>query len=536
VIALAGLTVTFAGLAIWAEFNRREAELQRQRAVASLQAATKTSNSLIYDPAMRFREQTGVPSALVKDILGHARSLQDDLAQSGQSSPELRHSQASALSEAALTLLSIGDPSGALDTANKSREILESLLTENSDDAAVRLDLGVVRQRIGDALVSAGDRDEALESYEKARELHAALVAADAGNDRAQQNLAADYSKIGDLFVENKPDEALVAYQNNLSIMKRLTEHDQRRADWWRDLGVAYERLGLVLAQQGKLNEALPAFQHRLDIAQALVNDGPGNTESLRNLSVASNKIGDILLAQAKPDDALNAYRRGMEIRKKSADMDPANMVWSRDLAISHNLIGTALTSVGKFDDAFAELAQGLSIERSLVAKDAGNVLWQRDLYTSEITIGRLLARQDKTDAALASFREGLAVAMLQARTNPGDAEWGRFVQFGAVNAGYLAHDFVLAREYPQALQAADLAIAATPDQIWLRGERAHALMFLDRTDEARDLYLKYRGTKSVREQKSWEGFILGNFADFRSAGLEKPLMNEIAARFAGDH
>ena len=82
--ALALLTLTFAGLAVWAEINRQEAERQRKNAVTSLNAATRTSNDLIYDLALRFRNQMGVPSALVRDILARAQKLQGELTASGQ--------------------------------------------------------------------------------------------------------------------------------------------------------------------------------------------------------------------------------------------------------------------------------------------------------------------------------------------------------------------------------------------------------------------------------------------------------------------
>jgi len=56
--------------------------------------------------------------------------------------------------------------------------------------------------------------------------------------------------------------------------------------------------------------------------------------------------------------------------------------------------------------------------------------------------------------------------------------------------------------------------------------------MFLDRSDEARALYLHYRGEKDVWEQESWEDFILGEFAQLRKARLTHPLMDEIEKRF----
>src|ERR1700730_8459225 len=44
--------------------------------------------------------------------------------------------------------------------------------------------------------------------------------------------------------------------------------------------------------------------------------------------------------------------------------------------------------------------------------------------------------------------------------------------------------------------------------------------MFLDRVDEARALYLKYRGQQKVSDDKSWGAVILGDFAEFQKAGL----------------
>ena len=56
--------------------------------------------------------------------------------------------------------------------------------------------------------------------------------------------------------------------------------------------------------------------------------------------------------------------------------------------------------------------------------------------------------------------------------------------------------------------------------------------MFLDRVVEARALYLQYRGTKKVQDEKSWETVILEDFAELRKAGLTHPLMDEIEITF----
>jgi hypothetical protein len=63
-------------------------------------------------------------------------------------------------------------------------------------------------------------------------------------------------------------------------------------------------------------------------------------------------------------------------------------------------------------------------------------------------------------------------------------------------------------------------------------GDRAHALMFLGRAEEARALYLKFRGARAGDE--SWDAMILRHFARLRQSGLTKPLMDEIEKQLAG--
>ena len=110
-------------LAVFAEISRREAQTQRERAEHTLTLATNTANSLVFGLAQKFRDVVGVPAATIKDILDQARQLQDQLLGSGESSPGLRQSQASALTETADTLLTLGDTQSALTAAKQAQEI-----------------------------------------------------------------------------------------------------------------------------------------------------------------------------------------------------------------------------------------------------------------------------------------------------------------------------------------------------------------------------------------------------------------------------
>ncbi len=535
VAALAVLTVTFAGLAVWADINRREAVRQRQYAEQALDAGIRTSNSLALDLAMRFRNRAGIQTALVKYLLDAALLLQDKLTSYGRITPELQRGQARALLEISLTLHTIGDNSGALAAADRARQIIEGLLAIKPVDPDWQLNLGVSYERAGDALVPQGKTADALAAYRKALAIVQGVVDGDLGNTGAQSLLATEYLKIGEVLFYQKGnyDEALAAYQMSLVIGQKLVDREQGNAEWLRGLAISYEGVGDVLLAQGKRDEALAAFQKRLAIAQELAGKDTGNTDFQQDLSVAYNKIGDVLLAAGKPEEALDAYQKGLAIRQKLADGDQRNAGWQRDVATSYYKIGGAMVVAGKLQEALAAFQKTVAITQKLAVGDPGNAQWQRDLFMSDTMIGAVLKDEGKLDAALNAYRDCLAIAVAQMKAHPGDAGWQGALRSSIGQIGLLSYRLVLAGKFASALQAAEQAITLAPDMIWLYSNRAHALMFLDRTDEARVLYLQYRGQKNVEEQKSWETVIVDDFAKLRKAGLSRPLMDEIEKQFA---
>ena len=54
---------------------------------------------------------------------------------------------------------------------------------------------------------------------------------------------------------------------------------------------MSYDRVGLVLVEQGNLPEALKSFHDGLAIRERLAQANPGNAGWQRDLSVSHNKI-----------------------------------------------------------------------------------------------------------------------------------------------------------------------------------------------------------------------------------------------------
>ena len=87
----------------------------------------------------------------------------------------------------------------------------------------------------------------------------------------------------------------------------------------------------------------------------------------------------------------------------------------------------------------------------------------------------------------------------------------------------------LFAREFDTALSALERAHALLPADLMIETNRAHALMFLGREEEARVLYLAHKGERlSQEDSRSWERATADDFAEFRKAGLAHPMMGEI--------
>jgi hypothetical protein len=90
-----------------------------------------------------------------------------------------------------------------------------------------------------------------------------------------------------------------------------------------------------------------------------------------------------------------------------------------------------------------------------------------------------------------------------------------------------LALGHLLNGNFDEARNTADCVISAVPNSPLLKIRRAPALMFLNRVDEARELYRKYRAQK-VDAERYGKDVIARDFAAMREAGLLHSLMDEI--------
>jgi tetratricopeptide (TPR) repeat protein len=208
-------------------------------------------------------------------------------------------------------------------------------------------------------------------------------------NATRQHQRAAMLNNLGNVLVaQGKLPEALDAYQQSLTIAKRLAEQDKSNPGWQRRLSVGYTKVGDVLVGQGRIQEALEAYEQDLAIAKRLADQDKSNPGWQRDLSVSYNNVGDVLGAEGKLPEALEAYQQSFKIDQTLAEQDKSNATWQRDLTVSYEKVANVLVAQGKLPQGLDAYQRSLKIDQTLAEQDKSNATWQPDLIVCLYRVG----------------------------------------------------------------------------------------------------------------------------------------------------
>jgi tetratricopeptide (TPR) repeat protein len=233
--------------------------------------------------------------------------------------------------------------------------------------------------------------------------------------------------------------------------------------------------------------------------------------------------------------EARKNYEAQLAIAEDLAELDSSDADKQRELSIAHQRVAFALAMQNDLAGSEKSYRQAFEIAERLAKSNPSNAEWQFDLALAYGSVGAVVGAQGKLEDALNAYREQIAVLTPLLKLDATNAEWRKNMDDTGSNIGDLAHRLVLAHDFAKALEAANDAIAIMPDTVWLYAAKAPALMGTGRTDEARALYLKYRGMAKVLGDRSWNDLVLADFDALSRAGFTVPLMDEIEKSFGAE-
>ena len=452
-----------------ATMNAQDAVTQRDIAAHTFSAATDTANALVFDLGHKFRS-SGVPAAVIEDILTEVRNLQDQLVAGGDASPELRVSQAAALNESAKTLLTLGRPDDALRAAQQASDIAERLVNAYPNHINYLRQLSIGAERLGDVFTAKKDLKQALSAYGRSRDSLDEVLRLDPSDVQSIHSLIGSLLKVGDVERQSgDKNSAIDAFQKGLKLSEQLVRSTNSN-EAKRDLSASLQKLGTSLFALGDNEAGLKAFEESLTLAENLVKGEPKNPEFQSLLQHNLQSAGSALaLAVGKTGGvqqqmALEYLSRSSELASDLHNRDRDNIEWRDDFSQSLAALGKFRLALNDLQGALAVLEKRRDLIQSLADATSRQELWDTYLF-----IGDVYYQMNQPDNALKTYQLGFNVAkelvdkypdsldiqrdLLDSFINIADAKWAEKDDSGAL------------AEYKESVQiAGDLALKFPAD------------------------------------------------------------------------
>ena len=437
----------------------------------------------------------------------------------------------------ARALQALGKLDDSLADFRTSLDLVTALSHADPQNTDRQEDTAYLYEHIADVQLAQNSDADGVASYRQALIIRAKLAAAAPDNASRQGALAYVNEKLAEeLLAEGSPAQALGNARDDVALRRELAAGQPANSDLQENLAYALRLLGDTLLAEGKAADATTDFRQSKAIRQKLADAEPANADRQSNLAFVDQHLADAVLADGNDAEALALSQQAVGIRQKLADAEPGDADQQSNLAYSVQRLAEALLANGKPDEAFAAYQQLLLIRQKLAASAPDNVERLQSVANANEHFGMALQAQGRSADAGARFRDAVAIRQEVATRVERDetaAKGGPGVATGE-KLGSLAWTELFVRDFEKSLAASRRAADLAPDLIWIRVNLAHALMFLNRTDEARQVYLEFRGKKTFKD-KIWEQSVLEDFSDLRKAGLTDPLMHEIEQTFAKD-
>ena len=301
-------------------------------------------------------------------------------------------------------------PARAL-VVKRALEYLDSLAKEASDDRALRRELAVAYQRVGDVqgnpfMQNLGDLKGAVASYGKAIALLEPAVAGPGTSDAERASLATAYLVGGGLRLnEGKPDEALAMAKKGLALRQALAAEAPGDAERHMDLSQAWQYVAFYAAPAGKRAEAAEALAAQAAILEEQRRLRPSDRAVRRSLGQNLYLRGESERSGGDSAAALARFREAERIEEELVAEDPKSVQFRRDLAYTQTETGNTELDLGNAPGALEEYRRALAAFEAMAKEDPKSTDPILGIAFSHHNSGEALERLGRRAEALAEYR-----------------------------------------------------------------------------------------------------------------------------------
>ena len=395
VAAAALLFLTLVGGIVATAWQAHRVEQQRVRAERRFDEVRRLAHSLMFEIHDSIQNLAGsTPTRRL--IVSRALEYLESLAQESGGSPALRRELAIAYEKIGEIQgnpysANLGDTDGALASYRKATAILENLNTSRGIDDT-RGELARCYRALGDVLEQKAELEEMLRQYRKSLAIFADLSAENPGDFLARRELARTWEALGDGLSRTTDAiaEPLDCYRKNLAIMQDLLAGNPADSALRRGTALALVKIGMTA--DSKDPAAAASLVQAIDILQDLSAAQPENARARREYAFACSNLGELLEGNGDYPTALTYLRRALALRQEIAAQDPQSAQAQYDLFQGHDNLCKALTLANESTEAIKHglLAVG-QMERVLVM-DPSNAAYRRNSGVGDESLGDAFA------------------------------------------------------------------------------------------------------------------------------------------------
>jgi eukaryotic-like serine/threonine-protein kinase len=335
------------------------------------------ANALMRRAAMLWDENQRAPALAVYE---RALKITEELVAQPMATAELRNHLATNYATIAQRIHTEGRERERLALLQKSLEIRRQVATDFPRELEYQRAYAVGLVEVGEA--RAGLPNASAEDLAAASALQSDAIAilkaqheADLENADIQQVLGTAYSKRGDTLIkQSRIGDALVDYQADLALIRRLSDANPQNTALQLDTAVSSGRIAIIFAGKGQNASALDLFRDALHREQRVAGLDPSNRDAQERVVKRSIQIAEFLKTAGDPDAAVAAYRTTVAFCENLAHRMPKRRDYALMRVIQHVLFAGFLDSLGKLEEAIVEFRTA----RDLATTNSGQFLDQQ--------------------------------------------------------------------------------------------------------------------------------------------------------------
>jgi serine/threonine protein kinase len=298
-------------------------------------------------------------------------------------------------------------------------------MQQASDDPELRYEAGRNFQRLSSLYDNLGEWDNAAAAARQALAINQQLVADLPDEPMYRRELARCQRGVGQLLIRKSPSEGEAFLWQALKLQEQLLADYPADAHYQAELAYTHETLGVLLHSTGRRAQAEEAFRKVIGLLEEAMAQSPASADYEARLSVGRSNLGALLGRDRRFVEAEPFLRQDRDYWAKKMEQDPALPNNRSKLARSQFNLGLVLRDLGRGDEAEPLMRAAINLRKGLAEDFPKSPYYHADLGRMLRLLARLvLANRNDQAEARRLLEQAVARAQTALRLAPGTEDY----------------------------------------------------------------------------------------------------------------